>query len=91
MNRFLACRLACPPAAGLPGSGKSRWAAQHAAANPTRRYLTLSTDSVMQAMRVGGRQGSWGLPAVCAASSRRRGVSSTLDGRTWVVVGSRPA
>ncbi|GJP55452.1 hypothetical protein CLOM_g14396 [Closterium sp. NIES-68] len=45
---------------GLPGSGKSTWAAERARAHPDRRYVVLGTDLVLDLMKVPGMQGKQG-------------------------------
>ncbi|EFJ42368.1 hypothetical protein VOLCADRAFT_119430, partial [Volvox carteri f. nagariensis] len=37
---------------GLPGSGKTTWAARHCAAHPARRYCVLGTQLVLEQMRL---------------------------------------
>ncbi|KAG8448808.1 hypothetical protein GDO86_015762 [Hymenochirus boettgeri] len=39
---------------GLPGAGKTTWAAKHAAANPSKKYNILGTNAIMEKMRVMG-------------------------------------
>ncbi|XP_053330157.1 heterogeneous nuclear ribonucleoprotein U-like protein 1 [Spea bombifrons] len=39
---------------GLPGAGKTTWAAKHAAANPAKKYNILGTNAIMEKMRVMG-------------------------------------
>jgi hypothetical protein len=36
----------------IAGCGKTAWAARHIEENPAKRYVLLSTDSVLQSMRV---------------------------------------
>jgi len=38
--------------AGLPGAGKTYWAQKHMEANPTKNYLLLGTNSVIDQMKV---------------------------------------
>lgn len=37
---------------GLPGSGKTHWAQSHMKRNPKKRYHLISTNSVLDCMRV---------------------------------------
>ncbi len=43
---------------GLPGSGKSTWAAEYAERHPERRYMVLGTQAILEQMRVGTQQGT---------------------------------
>jgi len=39
---------------GLPACGKTTWARQHAEKNPDARYMVLSTDHILEQMKVSG-------------------------------------
>ncbi|CAI5479426.1 unnamed protein product [Closterium sp. Yama58-4] len=45
---------------GLPGSGKSTWAAERARAHPEKRYVVLGTDRVLSLMQGPGGPGKQG-------------------------------